>query len=195
MALIQKELKRMLAYSTLAQIGEIAAILGLGTTLASSASLLHVTNHAVMKTLLFFAAGAFILQSGKRQITDLAGLGRKMPFTAGCYALATVAIMGLPPFSGFISKFLMITAAAAAGRVDVAALILIGSVVAAFYYLRIVRLLFFHPYEGPAVKEAPASMLAAIGVLAVAIVPKPARSASGRTTSLAVERRDRRSVR
>ena len=103
MALFQKELKRMLAYSTLAQIGEIAAILGLGTTLATSAAMLHVTNHAVMKTLLFFAAGAFILQSGRRVISELAGLGRVMPFTAGCYALATVAIMGLPPFSGFIS--------------------------------------------------------------------------------------------
>ncbi|MBS1161656.1 MAG: dehydrogenase (quinone) [Proteobacteria bacterium] len=170
MALFQKELKRMLAYSTLAQIGEIAAILGLGTSLATSAALLHVSNHAVMKTLLFFAAGAFILQSGRRQIEDLAGLGRKMPFTAGCYALATVAIMGLPPFSGFISKFLMITAAAAAGRVDVAALILVGSVIAAFYYLRIVRLLFFHPYNGPLVQEAPTSMLAALGILASAIV-------------------------
>jgi len=170
MALIQTELKRMLAYSTLAQIGEIAAILGLGTTLATDAALLHVSNHAVMKTLLFFAAGAFILQSGRRLLPELAGLGRVMPFTAGCYALATVAIMGLPPFSGFISKFLMITAAAAAGRVEVAALILVGSIVAAFYYLRIVRLLFFHPYEGPAVREAPASMLTAIGILAALIV-------------------------
>lgn len=170
MALIQKELKRMLAYSTLAQIGEIAAILGLGTTLATDAALLHVGNHAVMKTLLFFAAGAFILQSGRRTLPELAGLGRVMPISAGCYALATVAIMGLPPFSGFISKFLMITAAAAAGRVEVAALILVGSLVAAFYYLRIVRLLFFHPYHGPAVREAPASMLAAMGILAAAIV-------------------------
>lgn len=170
MALIQKELKRMLAYSTLAQIGEIAAILGLGTALATDAALLHASNHAVMKTLLFFAAGAFILQSGRRYLPELAGLGRVMPISAGCYALATVAIMGLPPFSGFISKFLMITAAAAAGRVDVAALILVGSIVAAFYYLRIVRLLFFHPYEGPAVQEAPSSMLLAMGILAAAIV-------------------------
>ena len=104
MALLQTEIKRMLAYSTLAQIGEIAAILGLGTALATSAALLHMSNHAVMKTLLFFAAGAFILQSGKRQIKELAGLGKVMPISAGCYALATVSIMGLPPFSGFISK-------------------------------------------------------------------------------------------
>jgi formate hydrogenlyase subunit 3/multisubunit Na+/H+ antiporter MnhD subunit len=171
MALVQTELKRMLAFSTLAQVGEIAAVLGLGTSLATSAALLHVTNHAMMKTLLFFAAGAFILKSGKRQLSDLAGLGRKMPFTAGCYALATVAIMGLPPFSGFISKFLMIAAAVSAGRIDVAALLLIGSIIAAFYYLRVVRLLFFHPYQGPEdVKEAPWSMLTAIGILAAAII-------------------------
>lgn len=170
MALLQTEIKRMLAYSTLAQIGEIAAILGLGTTLATSAALLHVSNHAVMKTLLFFAAGAFILQSGKRQIKELAGLGKVMPVSAGCYALATVAIMGLPPFSGFISKFLMITAAADAGRIDVAALLLVGSVVAAFYYLRVVRVLFFQPYHGSAVREAPASMLIALAVLAAAIL-------------------------
>lgn len=170
LALFQTEIKRMLAYSTLAQIGEIAAVLGLGTSLATSAALMHVGNHAVMKTLLFFAAGAFIMQSGKRQIGQLAGLGKVMPFTAGCYALATVAIMGLPPFSGFVSKFLLIDAAAAAGRIDVAALILAGSIVAAVYYLRVVRVLFFQAYEGPAVSEAPASMLAAIGVLAAAIV-------------------------
>jgi formate hydrogenlyase subunit 3/multisubunit Na+/H+ antiporter MnhD subunit len=170
MALFQTEIKRMLAYSTLAQVGEIGAILGLGTSLATSAALMHVTNHAVMKTLLFFAAGAFILQSGKRRIKELAGVGKVMPFTAGCYALATISIMGLPPFSGFISKFLMITAAVAAGRVDVAALIMIGSVVAAFYYLRVVRVLFFQPYAGSAVKEAPSTMLVAMGVLAATII-------------------------
>jgi formate hydrogenlyase subunit 3/multisubunit Na+/H+ antiporter MnhD subunit len=170
MALLQKELKVMLAYSTLAQVGEVAAVLGLGTSLATSAALLHVTNHAVMKSLLFLAAGAFIMRTGRKQIAELAGLGRVMPFSAGCYALATFAIMGLPPFSGFISKFLMIDAAAAAGRIDVAALILLGSVIAAFYYLRVARLLFFHPYVGPAVSEAPASMLTAMGVLTAAII-------------------------
>ncbi len=170
MALTQQELKRMLAYSTLAQIGEIAAVLGLGTSLAATAALLHATNHAAMKSLLFLAAGALILRGGRRRIDELAGLGRAMPVTAGCYALATLAIMGLPPFSGFVSKFLMIYAAAEAGQVAVAAVILAGSFVGCFYYLRVVRLLFFHPYEGPAIAEAPASMLAAMAVLAAAVV-------------------------
>ncbi|MGD0639790.1 MAG: proton-conducting transporter membrane subunit [Roseiarcus sp.] len=170
-ALFETELKRMLAYSTLAQIGEIAAILGVGTALATDASLLHVVNHAVMKTLLFYAAGAFILKTGFRRIEDLAGLGRVMPFTAGAYALASFAIMGLPPFSGFVSKFFMIYAAVSAGQAPVAALLLAGSIIGVIYYTRVVSVLFYRPYTGAAdVGEAPASMLVAMGVLAAAIV-------------------------
>jgi len=168
MALRQQEAKRMLAYSTLAQVGEIAAVLGLGTALATTAALLHVTNHAVLKSLLFLAMGALILRTGRRSINHLAGLGRVMPVTAICYALASFALMGLPPFNGFVSKVLLVYAAAAAGQPAIAALILLGGLVGAVYYLRVVRLLFFHPYHGPAVAEAPASMLIAMGVLAAA---------------------------
>ncbi len=170
-ALFEPELKRMLAFSTLAQIGEIAAILGIATALATDAALLHVTNHAVMKTLLFYAAGGFILRTGLLRIDEFAGLGRAMPFTAGAYALASAAIMGLPPFSGFVSKFLMIYAAASSGYFAVAAIMLLGGVVGAVYYIRVVGVLFYHPYKGSAdVREAPASMLVAIGVLAAAII-------------------------
>jgi formate hydrogenlyase subunit 3/multisubunit Na+/H+ antiporter MnhD subunit len=170
-ALFEVELKRMLAYSSLAQIGEIVAILGVGTVLATDAALLHITNHAVMKTLLFYGAGAFIMMTGHRRIADLSGLGHVMPFTAGAYALASFAIMGLPPFSGFISKFLMIYAAASAGRLEVAAMILLGGVIGLVYYTRVVRVLFFQPYAGEVKRrEAPTSMLVAIGVLAAAIL-------------------------
>ncbi|MEF2074620.1 proton-conducting transporter membrane subunit [Consotaella aegiceratis] len=170
-ALMQVELKRMLAYSSLAQLGEIIAILGIGTALATDAALLHVTNHAVMKTLLFYAAGAFILRTGLRRIDDFAGLGKVMPITAGAYALASFAIMGLPPFSGFTSKFLMIYAAASSGHVLVAAVLLLGGLIGVVYYTRVVATLFYQPYKGnPGVREAPASMLIAIGVLAAAIV-------------------------
>lgn len=170
-ALYETEIKRMLAFSTLAQIGEIVAVLGVGTALAADASLLHVTNHAIMKTLLFFAAGAFIMQTGRRNIADLAGVGRVMPFTAGCYALATISIMGLPPFSGFVSKFLMVYAAAEAGHYEVAATLLIGGIIAVVYYLRVVAMLFFRPWTGEAgIKEAPMTMRVAVGVLAAIIV-------------------------
>jgi formate hydrogenlyase subunit 3/multisubunit Na+/H+ antiporter MnhD subunit len=170
-ALFEVDLKRMLAFSSLAQIGEIVAILGVGTVLATDAALLHVTNHAVMKTLLFYAAGAFIMMTGYRRIADLSGLGRVMPFTAGAYALASFAIMGLPPFSGFVSKFLMIYAAASAGHLEIAATILLGGVIGLVYYTRVVRILFFQPYVGEVKRrEAPTSMRVAIGVLGAAIV-------------------------
>ena len=158
-ALFERELKRMLAFSTIAQIGEIAAVLGIGTALASDAALLHVTNHAMMKTLLFYAAGAFILRTGGKRIEDLAGLGRAMPFTAGVYALASFAIMGLPPFSGFVSKFFMIYAAAMSGHVAIAALMLLGGIIGVIYYTRVVSFLFYYPYKGEGVREAPAAML------------------------------------
>lgn len=170
-ALFETELKRMLAYSTLAQVGEITVILGLGTALAVDASLLHVMNHAAMKTLLFFAAGAFILRTGHHAIADFAGLGRRMPVTAGCYAIGSIALMGLPPFSGFVSKFLMIWAAVDAGHWEVAALLVAGGLVGAVYYLRVVATLFFKPWTGSdTVREAPLSMLVAVGVLAAVIV-------------------------
>jgi formate hydrogenlyase subunit 3/multisubunit Na+/H+ antiporter MnhD subunit len=169
-ALFERELKRMLAFSTIAQIGEIAAVLGIGTALATDAALLHVTNHAMMKTLLFYAAGAFILRTGGKRIEDLAGLGRAMPFTAGAYALASFAIMGLPPFSGFVSKFFMIYAAAMGGHIEIAALMLLGGIIGVIYYTRVVSFLFYYPYKGESVREAPVPMLVAMGVLAAAIL-------------------------
>ncbi|WP_247893843.1 proton-conducting transporter membrane subunit [Azospirillum endophyticum] len=170
MAVRERTVKRMLAYSTLAQIGEIAAILGLGTHLALTGALMHIANHAVMKSLLFLAAGALLMRGHGKTLDDLRGLGRAMPVTAGCLAVGVLAIMGLPPFSGFVSKFLMIYAAVAAGHTAVAALILLGSVVGAFYYLRLVRILFFEPYDGPALAEAPLPMLAAVAALAALVV-------------------------
>jgi len=169
-ALFERQLKRMLAFSTIAQIGEIAAVLGIGTALATDAALLHVTNHAMMKTLLFYAAGAFILRTGGKRIEDLAGLGRAMPFTAGAYALASFAIMGLPPFSGFVSKFFMIYAAAMGGHIEIAALMLLGGIIGVIYYTRVVSFLFYYPYKGESVREAPVPMLVAMGVLAAAIL-------------------------
>jgi formate hydrogenlyase subunit 3/multisubunit Na+/H+ antiporter MnhD subunit len=170
-ALFQTELKRMLAYSSLGQLGEVVAILSLGTVLATDAAILHVTNHAVMKTALFYAAGAFILRTGLKRIEDFRGLGRVMPVSAGVYAIASAAIMGLPPFSGFVSKFLMIYAAAAAGYWPVAALMLLGGIVGVVYYTRVLAALFYFPYKGSAdVREAPATMLVAMVVLGAAIL-------------------------
>ena len=166
----QTDIKRLLAYSTLAQVGEIVMVVGVGTSLALSGGLVHVANHALMKTLLFFAAGAFIMRSGRQQLADLAGIGRKMPFTALTMGIGLIAIMGAPPFGGFVGKFLMIYACVKAGQIPVAVVMLAGSVIAAMYYARILRVVCFEPYNGPEVEEAPLSIRVVLGALAALIV-------------------------
>ncbi len=168
MALCQTDIKRMLAYSTMGQIGEIALVLGLGTWLATAGALWHVFNHAVMKDLLFLAAGALIMRSGSRELADLRGLGKAMPWTVSCMGVGLISIMGLPPFGAFYSKFLMIQAATSAGHIWVAVLLLAGALAGAIYYTRIFKTLIFEqrPADLPAVAEAPFCMRIALLILA-----------------------------
>jgi formate hydrogenlyase subunit 3/multisubunit Na+/H+ antiporter MnhD subunit len=162
MALRQTQLKRMLAYSTLAQVGEIAVVLGLGTYLSISGSLFHVLNHAVMKSLLFLAAGSMIFRLNRHTIAEMKGAGRVMPFTAVCFSIGALSVAGLPPFGGFFSKFLMVYACVQSGHIFLAMLLLLGGILAAVYYTRVIRTLFFEKYQGPPVSEAPVSMQAAV---------------------------------
>lgn len=170
MALKQDDIKRMLAYSTLGQIGEIALVLGLATWLSTTGALWHMFNHAIMKDLLFLGAGALILRTGSRDLADLRGLGRQMPWTVGCMAVGLVSIMGLPPFGAFYSKFMMIQAATDAGQIWLAALILAGSLIGAIYYTRILKTLVFEarPDHLPTVQEAP--LYIRIALLALAAI-------------------------
>ncbi|HEX3011730.1 MAG TPA: proton-conducting transporter membrane subunit, partial [Syntrophomonadaceae bacterium] len=170
MALFQKDVKRMLAYSTMAQVGEIITTFGLGTYLSMVAGLYHVLNHAIMKGLLFLAVGLLVHRLKSRDISAFKGIGKVMPFTAGCLSIGVLAIMGLPPFNGFISKFLMLDAAVSAGYWYFAAMILLGSIIGAFYYIRLIKTIFFEKYEGPAVKEGSLTMLIPIGVLAGLVI-------------------------
>ncbi len=170
MALLQKDIKRLLAYSTMAQIGEIITTLGLGTYLSLVAGLSHVLNHAIMKSLLFLAVGILVHKLKTREITAFKGIGKVMPFTAGCLSIGILAIMGLPPFNGFISKFLMLYAAVDAGYWYFAALILLGSIIGAIYYIRLIKTVFFEKYEGPPVKEASLTMLIPIGILTALVI-------------------------
>ncbi|WBO24606.1 proton-conducting transporter transmembrane domain-containing protein [Sphingomonas abietis] len=165
----QSDIKRMLAYSTIAQMGEVAMMLGIGTSLALAGALMHVVNHALMKSVLFFCVGALALRTCARTLDDLRGLGKAMPLTAFPMAIAILAIMALPPFGGFVGKFLMIYAAVQAGQILVAVVMLTGGVIAAMYYARILRTLFFERYQGPPVAEAPAAMQAVSAILALLV--------------------------
>lgn len=164
MALKQQDIKRLLAYSTMGQVGEITLTLGLCTWLAATGALMHVINHAIMKDLLFLCSGILIMRAGGRNLSDLNGLGRAMPFTATCMIIGLLSIMGLPPFAGFMSKFAMLYAIADQTPL-LAALMLLASLAGCVYYTRIIRALVFEPYEGQPVAEAPLSMRIPVGVL------------------------------
>lgn len=165
MALRQQDLKRLLAYSTMGQVGEITMTLGLCTWLAAAGALMHVLNHAVMKDLLFLCSGALIMRAGTRNLADLRGMGKAMPFTAACMVLGLIAVLGLPPFAGFMSKFMMLYALAEVNPL-LAALMLLAGLAGVVYYTRIIKTLIFEPYEGAPVAEAPWSMRAPMAVLA-----------------------------
>lgn len=169
-ALGQSDVKKMLAYSTMAQVGEIVIALGCANYISLVGGLSHVLNHAIMKNLLFLAVGAMIYRAKGQQIDKLKGIGRKMPLTALCFSIGILGIMGLPPFGGFISKFLMLYGLIQGGQWVFAGVILLGSLLGGIYYLRLVRVIYFEKYEGPTVSEAPWAMRLPSLVLALLVV-------------------------
>lgn len=116
MALAQDDIKRMLAYSSVSQMGYVLMGLGIGTQIGIYAGLFHVLNHAIAKSLLFLAAGAVIYATGARNISGLGGLAKKIPVTSFCFMVGALAISGIPPFNGFQSKLALMVAGADAGQ-------------------------------------------------------------------------------
>ncbi len=162
----EKEIKRLFAYSTIGQIGEICMTIALFSYLSASGALFHVINHAIMKDLIFLATGVFLVRSGFSKIEDLKGLGKAMPFTATCIVIGLLSIMGVPPFAGFNSKFAMVYALAEYNAF-LPILMLIAGLIGCIYYARIIRVLIFEKYEGPEIQDASPSMKIAMGILAM----------------------------
>ena len=110
-ALVQTDIKRMLAYSSIYNMGIIFAGIAIGTKFAIAAALFHLLNHALAKALLFMNSGAFIMRGKTRVIEDLKGIGKKMPGTGVSFLTGCLSLAGLPPLAGFYSKFFVIWAA------------------------------------------------------------------------------------
>jgi hydrogenase-4 component F len=115
LALTQDDLKRLLAYSSVSQMGYVLAGVALGTYLGAFGGLFHLMNHALFKALLFMAVGAVIFATGARRVSELGGLGKHMPITALCFLVGALAISGFPPFNGFLSKLTVYLALAESG--------------------------------------------------------------------------------
>lgn len=145
MALVQTDLKRLLAYSTINQIGIIFIGLGIGTELGLTGALFHVLNHAIIKGTLFFCAGIMIAEAGTRDVQGLSGFGRQQPAITFAFIIASLGMIGIPPTNGFVSKWLICLAAVEAGHAVLAVIILMASAVTAVYYFRVIQILFSGP--------------------------------------------------
>jgi multicomponent Na+:H+ antiporter subunit D len=137
-AIGQKDIKRMLAYSSVAQIGYIFLGLSLMTEAGLAAGLFHVVSHGLMKTALFLSAGSIIYYRNKRDIRDLDGIGYSMPITMTVFTIAALGMIGIPGTNGFMSKLYLSFAVLGAGRPLFLAVILASSYLNAVYYLPII---------------------------------------------------------
>lgn len=171
-AITQEDLKRRLAYSSVGQMGYILLGMSILTERALIGNIFHIFSHAFMKSTLFLAAGAIILKTGKRNIKDLGGIGKQMPFTMFSFTLAALAMIGIPPFNGFLSKWTLSLGAMDAGAPFYVLILLVSSLLNGLYYLPIIIAAFFgaeegHEHEHVKINEAPYKMLIPIAILAV----------------------------
>ncbi len=177
-ALTQNDLKRRLAYSTVAQVGYLFMGLGLINITGLTGTLFYLVSHGVIKSSLFLAAGAMISATGKKHIKDLAGIGKKMPITMGVFTIASLSLIGIPLFSGFVGKWYLLLGSLEAGHRLAAAVIILGSVLCAAYLLPIIRIAYFEvPLEentcDPGLWQKIALVLLAVMVMILGIVPGP----------------------
>ncbi len=146
-AIGQKDIKRMLAYSSVAQLGYIFLGIGLATSAGIGVSLFHVVSHGLMKSALFLSAGAVIYKTDKRKISDLSGIGYEMPITMVVFSIAALGMIGIPGMSGFMSKWYLALAVLEANQPFYLVVILLSSFLNAVYYLPIIVSAFLKPRE------------------------------------------------
>ncbi|PRX27953.1 multicomponent Na+:H+ antiporter subunit D [Orenia metallireducens] len=138
----QNSLRRLLGYSSIAHMGYIIMAFALANKGGIIAGSYHLTNHIVMKGALFLATGIFIYNLKDDQISKLKGIGKTLPYSSLIFTIAALAIIGLPPFNGFVSKWLIIKQVLEANYSIPAFLILIGSLLSLIYYLRVIKELY-----------------------------------------------------
>jgi proton-translocating NADH-quinone oxidoreductase chain N len=160
-ALTQSDMKRMLAYSSISQVGYIVLSLGSGTLLGVAGAVFHLFNHSIFKSLLFVNAATIENQTGSRDMDKMSGLAQRMPWTGATSALASLSVAGIPPLSGFWSKLLIIIALWTSNHYSYAIIAVLASVVTLSYMLTLQRKLFFGKLSANVenVSEADGAML------------------------------------
>ncbi len=171
----QDDFKRLLAYSSISQMGYVIFAFGLGTPLGIIGGLFHLLNHAFFKALLFLCSGAIEYATGTRDLRQLGGLWKKMPVTSATCSIASLSISGIPPLGGFFSKLIIVIAAVKAydtlGSIAyvLAGVTVIVSFITLVYFVKLQKMVLFGdlPDKLNKVKEVPVSMRNVLVILAV----------------------------
>ncbi len=170
-AISQKNLKRMLAYSSIGQVGLVLIAFGIGSQLAVFGALFLMLNHAVIKSLLFMTGSYFIYNSGEKRLEGLNGMHKRLPYVSALFSLAAFAIIGFPPFSGFWSKFYILIAASDQKMIFLIIGILLVTIIELVYYLRLVGRIYFAKEEMQDIAHKPSvNALVAMSFLALFII-------------------------
>lgn len=175
-AIFSKDLKRMLGYSSVAQIGYILIASSLVSAAGLTAAVVHMFNHALIKAALFMAVGCLVWRFGSSNLNDLAGTAKKMPFTMAGFVVAGLSLIGVPLTAGFVSKVTLIQALLELGDLGIVLLVLVlmSSLMAVVYIWRVVEVTYFGKFVGEhgttRPQEAPLPMLLTLWALVLANV-------------------------
>ncbi|MCG8459362.1 MAG: monovalent cation/H+ antiporter subunit D family protein [Holophagales bacterium] len=168
LAAMEKDVKLLLAYSSLSQIGYMVLGLSLVSVSGLTGGIVHLFNHALMKSGLFLVIAAVALRLGSCQLEDWRGLGRRMPLTMAAFVVGGLSLIGVPLTVGFVSKWYLVLGAVEQGRWLVALLILLSSLLALIYVWKVVEVAYLQepPDGAPELGEAPFTLLVPIWLLA-----------------------------
>ena len=170
-SIFQDNVKRMLAYSSVAQVGYMVLGISLASSAGLTAALLHLFNHALMKGTLFLALGCVAYRLGSVRLGAIAGLGQRMPWTMAAFLVGALSLIGIPLTAGFVSKWYLILAAVERGWWPLVVVVVAGSLLAIIYVWRVVEMAYLRsPPEKLSVTEAPLSLLLPTWLLAGANV-------------------------
>jgi multicomponent Na+:H+ antiporter subunit D len=171
-AIFQDDMKRLFAYSSVAQVGYIILGLSFASQIGVAAGIIHLFNHAIIKCTIFMGLGCIALRVGGVSIKDMCGLGYRMPWTMAAIVIGGLGLIGIPMTVGFVSKLYLVRAAFEQDMWPIAALIVLSSLLAIVYVWRIVEAAYLKPApeNATAINEAPLSMLLSLWVLALASI-------------------------
>lgn len=150
-ALTRDNLKARLAYSTISQLSYVVLGAALLSPSGMVGGIIHIANHAISKITLFFCAGSIYVASHKTNISEMKGIGRKMPWTMAAFSIASLSMIGVPPVAGFVTKWYLTVGAVEAGQIPILIVLLASTLLNAAYFIPVIYTAFFQsPEEAPA---------------------------------------------